>query len=511
MKKTTTLKNMLLLTMVLFVQISFAQWNPNTTINTPVIRANSNQIDLRMLKDGKGGAFIAWKDYRVGLPDIYIQYLDSMGNRMWDTSGVPICTNPADQSTPAIVSDMSGGAIVGFSDWRSGIERDVYAQRVDSTGTIQWTLDGVGVATKTVREHNEKLVSDGAGGAIVIFEQQVGAQWDIWAQRISHAGVIMWTPGGIPVCTVNANRQNPKIQSDGKGGVYVAWQDLRNLTDYNVYAQRISGSGVLLWGTNAIEICNAPGAQTDVKMDPDSTYGGVYIAWIDKRNGIDYDIYAQKIDSTGTILWANDGVPVCTAIGNQSASDIVANPAINGFIATWKDDRAGNYDIYAQKIDHNGNQVWAANGVPICTSAYDQLNPNILDDHADGAIIVWQDSSFVDWNVKSQRINGSGVVQWTANGENVCNAIGDQTSPKNCVDGKGGAIYAWQDYRTPNLSDIYAHHLYSDGTPNMGIKENVLNAEITTFPNPFTDNFTITINLLTNEKFNKNSCFSIVA
>ena len=419
---------------------------------------------------------------------------------MWDTAGVVLCNDPADQSTPAIVTDMTGGVIVAFSDWRSGIERDVYAQRVDSLGVVQWITNGVGIATKPVREHNEKIISDGQGGAIVVWEQQSGGQWDIWAQRVSHTGVIMWVAGGVSVCTVNANRLNPKVQKDGKGGAYITWQDLRNATDYNIYAQRLSPAGNLLWGTNGIEICNAVGVQTDPKIDPDSVSGGVIIAWVDKRNLVDYDIYAQKIDSTGTILWTNDGVPVCTAPGNQSAQDILSTPATNGVIVTWKDDRSGDYDIYAQRLDPTGAPQWANNGVAICTSLHSQLNPNIVDDLAGGAVICWQDSSFIDWDVKSQRINNSGVVQWAVDGVNVCTAADNQTSPKNVSDGHGGSIYAWQDKRNGSIQDIYAHHLFSDGTPNMGITEHFLNASVTTFPNPFTDDFTLTINLQTDEK-----------
>ncbi len=506
MNKNSTPVFILLIVTLFSAQITLAQWNYNTSINTPVIRNSGNQIAFRMSSDGKGGSFVTWRDYRAGLPDIYIQYLDATGNRLWDTAGVSICTNPADQSTPSIVGDMAGGAIVAFSDWRSGIERDIYAQRIDSSGVVQWTVDGVVVTNKPEREHDEKIITDGVGGAILVWEQQSATgQWDAWAQRINHAGVTMWANGGIPICTLNANRINPKIKKDGKGGAYLAWQDFRNGTDYNIYAQRISPSGALLWGSNGIEICNAPGNQDSPKIDKDSASGGIYLVWADFRNGIDFDLYAQRIDSTGTILWANNGVPVCTASGTQSAQDIMSTGLINGVIVAWKDLRSVNSDIYAQKLDPSGVPQWTTNGIPICNSINDQLNPNLGDDLAGGAIITWQDSSFVDWNIKSQHINTNGIPLWAVNGVDISTATGHQTSPKSVSDGNGGAIYAWQDYRYPsNISDIYAHHLFSDGTPNVGITQNFFNSSITTFPNPFTDNLTLTINLQTNEKFTIN-------
>lgn len=508
MKQRAITISFLLIIFTLFVKTSSGQWSSNTALNTPVCVDLGRQIDLRMADDDKGGVFITWKDYRsgggVGLPDIYIQYLNEAGYPQWTTNGVALCTDAADQSTPSIVSDMAGGVIVAWSDWRTGIERDLFAQRIDSAGVIQWTINGVGVANKPEREHNEKIVSDDAGGAIIVWEQQGGnGNWDLWAQRINHSGAPLWPVGGVPLCTVDANRLNPKVQKDGKGGAIITWQDYRNLTDYNVYAQRISASGSLLWGTGALAICSAQGAQIDPKIDPDSATGGAYIVWVDKRNLADYDIYAQKVDENGNILWGNDGVVVTNAAGNQSVQDILSNGNVtNGLIVTWKDVRSGNYDIYAQKLSPSGVRQWTNNDMPVCTSINDQLNPNILHDKAGGAIIVWQDASGIDTDIKSQRINGNGVIQWTLNGVVVSNAVGNQSSPKNVSDGKGGAIYAWQDRRDDaNMSnDIYAHHLYSDGSINMTVNENSFSSTLSSFPNPFSDNFALLIDLQKEEK-----------
>lgn len=52
-----------------------AQWSMNPMINTPICTDTNKQIDMRMMEDGKGGAFITWKDYRQATynPDVYIQ------------------------------------------------------------------------------------------------------------------------------------------------------------------------------------------------------------------------------------------------------------------------------------------------------------------------------------------------------------------------------------------------------------------------------------------------------
>ena len=436
----------------LFVKTSSAQWSGSTALNTLVCNDLGKQIDLRMSEDGKGGAFVVWEDYRssggFGLPDIYIQYLDSAGYPQWEANGIGLCKESSEQNTPAIVTDMSGGVIVAWSDWRSGIERDIYAQRINAQGIVMWTIDGVGVANKLERENNAKIISDGAGGAIIVWEQLGNSGlWDLFAQRIDSLGAPVWQLGGLPICTVNAQKVNPKIQKDGKGGAIITWQDYRNLTDY--------------------------------------------------------DIYAQKLDENGNILWAIDGLNVTNAIGNQSAHDILSNGSItNGLIVTWKDNRSGELDIYAQKLSPVGIKQWGNSDTPICNSTSDQLNPNIVDDAAGGAIIVWEDySSFIEKDIKSQRINSNGIIQWDLNGVFVSNAIANQSSPKNITDNKGGAIFAWQDKRNDanTENDIYAHHLYADGSFNMSINEKIGLPEIIVFPNPFIDDLNILINLKSEE------------
>lgn len=489
------MKQFLSLFIILFSIKSFAQWNSNTIINTPICTDIAKQIDPRIMEDGVGGAYIIWKDYRPtnGLPDIYIQRIDAKGNVKWISNGIGICTDIKDQSTPAICSDMKGGAIVAWSDWRTGIERDLYAQRIDSNGNIKWTVNGANVSNLSNREHSEKITSDGKGGVIIAFEKQVAGVWDVWAQRLDSSGNKMWGVGGIRVCPTDTNKtkRNHRIAKDRNGGAIISWQDNRTGTDnytntnYDIYAQRINNNGTLLWGNAGKPISVGIGDQINAKIDLDSASNGAIIAWQDTRISVDYDIYMQKIDSNGNAKWTTNGIVVCNASGNQSALDFLTIDATGETIITWKDSRIGSEDIYAQKINNAGVAQWTANGLVICNASYPQINPNICSDQNKGAIITWQDSSATTgWDIKVQHINNAGQSLWATNGLVVSNAIGEQNGPKNVTDNKGGTIICWQDKRT-GTNDIYAHHLFSTGVFPADVKSILNDDEVVVYPNPF--------------------------
>lgn len=480
------MKMLSVIAFALIANVSQAQWNSNTQINTPVSTATNWQIDIRMVEDGNKGTFIVWKDYRNGTPDIFAQHIDSMGVALWNADGAPVCTQSADQSTPSILPDGEGGIFVSWSDWRSGIERDIYAQRLNQFGQPLWLMDGVPVVNKVNREHNERMVSDGQGGAIVVFEQKNSSTylWEIWAQRINSSGNAVWAMGGVPVSGYLSEHLNERIQSDGQGGVYVTFQDFRNGFDFDVYVQHLDGNGNRLWSTGVLA-CNAAGTQTNPKIDPDYLTGGVIVSWTDKRNGIDYDIYAQRIDANGNLIWGTEGKAVCVQSGNQSAIEVYSNQLVEGVVFAWKDNRSNSgYDIYADRLDMNGNSIWQNNGMLICNDLGDQLNPNITGDSYGGVVIVWQDASLGGFDIKAQRVYKEGLILYQVNGVMISDAVNIQTSPKNVSDDFGSGIFAWEDSRSGS-PDVYCAKL-NWGGPYIGIENSII-PEWSVYPNPGND------------------------
>ncbi|MBS1635526.1 MAG: T9SS type A sorting domain-containing protein [Bacteroidetes bacterium] len=446
-----------------------AQWSNFTTVNTPVSVPPKSQQNAHGVTDKKGGIIAAWDDNRNSTgnsTDIYAQRLNSAGQAKWPANGVAVCTNTLMQRSVNVAEDGVGGAIFVWEDNRNG-NYDIYAQHIDSSGNALWTADGVAVCSKTTNQKNPKIITDQAGGAIIVWEDSVNIYWDIYAQRISSTGNLLWTSGGVGICTAPNMQNNPRLDIDGAGGAIITWQDKRGNVDYDIYAQRVNATGATQWNSNGVVVCNATNTQNNPRVEPDGA-SGAYIAWVDKRTGFDYDIYAQRLDASGAAQWTGNGVVVCNASTNQSAVDMKYFGS--GLILSWKDERNGSYDIYMQVLNSSGVASGTANGVKL-SSALKSINPNSISDGTGNAIVVWQDSTVAGWDVTSQKVNASAVIQWTAGGVTVSNASDDQVNPSQVSDGHGGAIYIWEDHRNTADYDVYAQHLYTNGAVSVGIEE----------------------------------------
>lgn len=162
-----------------------------------------------------------------------------------------------------------------------------------------------------------------------------------------------------------------------------------------------------------------------------------------------------------------------------------------GVVLSWKDDRANANEIYTQLVSLSGVPQLTANGIKI-SNALKSLSPNVISDGNGGAIIAWQDSIGLGWDITSQKINSAGTIQWAAGGVTVTNANDDQLYVSQVSDGNGGAIYAWEDHRNGSDYDIYAHHLYENGTAIVGLKElSKYSLYPICYPNPISNNSVI--------------------
>jgi hypothetical protein len=414
--------------------------------------------------DGQGGAIIVWRDTRNFNQDIFAQRIDAYGKAMWTGNGVPVCTYSGTQTDPVVVSDGAGGAIVAWTDDRSG--DDIYAQRLDSLGDTLWTGDGVPICTDANQQDTPVIIADGAGGAVIAWRDfRGGSQSDVYAQRVLSNGTVYWDTDGEAICTATNYQEAVRMVSDGVGGVYFVWQDRRNGTDSDIWAQRVNPHGSPYWTVDGSPVCQESGWQYLPQVCEDG-YGGFVVTWYDDR-GADLDIYAQRVTTSTAKLWTSGGEAICTASGDQDSQAIAPN-GNGGAIIAWRDDQGATEHVYCQRIDGDGTIPWPTNGVRLCTFAIGvQRSPLVAGDDLGGAIVSWIDYRTTNEDVYCQRIDASGSIMWPSFGVPVSAAYDDQRFHVMASDGSGGAIIAWDDYRSAaqiqTQREVYAQRIEGNG------------------------------------------------
>jgi FlgD Ig-like domain len=450
----------LLLALTTLSTPALAQWQLS---GTPISATVDDQRVITICSDGAGGAILTWEDYRPGNfnSEVYAQRINSSGVPQWAANGVVICTNADEQYQPRIVSDNAGGAIITWMDHRSTTTYDVYAQRINSAGVVQWAANGIVVSNATLDQVWPMIAPDGSGGAVITWydnRNNAVSQQDVYVQRINSAGTALWTANGVALSASPSDQINPQIASDGSGGAIVVWRDARaGAANLDVYAQRINSAGVTQWTTFGLAVCNAPNNQSQATLIGDGA-GGAIIAWQDERvTSGTTDIYAQRLNNAGVAQWTANGQVVCNA-ANLQANPFLLSDGNQGVIVAWLDSRGASQDVYAQRITGPGNMLWLGNGIPICAAAGVQYFVQMISDGAGGAIMTWSDGRGVPSQAYAQHVDGFGAIHWTPDGTAISNSPAAVNEPVIAPDGSGNAIVAW--YASPaGDANVYAQRI----------------------------------------------------
>jgi hypothetical protein len=437
-----------------------AQWIAD---GVPVVALANTQSSVQMVEDGAGGAYIVWQDYRnpANGGDIYMQRINSRGEPLWAEGGIAVAEGTSLQKWPSICLDTAGSAFVTYIDGAN-----ICAQRVNRSGELLFGHDGVVVYESSAALGQPYIVTGSSASAIIGWIDERNGNPDIYAQRVTALGTISWNSAGIVICNAANDQGALQMIADGSGGAIFMWEDNRDAAILPIYAQKVNSSGTVQWTANGYRICGTNTWMYLPKIVSDGA-GGAYVVWYDMRNGTDNNVWAQRMLSGGTRAWASAGVSVCSATGEQTDPD-VATDGSGGAIFTWVDARTNPpyTDIYAQRFNSSGVAQWTANGLAVSDPAESQKYPVIVSDGAGGAIVAWQDQLFSNaYDIRAQRIDGTGAPQWLMQGENVCTAPLNQSSLQMISDGDQGAIMAWNDeraYASTNW-DIYAQRMEKHG------------------------------------------------
>ena len=389
------------------------------------------------------------------------------------TDTLALAGSDGGQISPVIVGDGAGGAIVAWLDNRdAATETDIFAQHVLASGDVDpnWKSDGTPVLAFTGLQNSLVIASDGAGGAILAWKdaRPGSTDGDIFAQHVLASGQVdlRWPEDGLPVCVAPGRQDSPVIVSDGAAGAIIAWNDARNgTTGVDVFAHHVLERGVVdrAWPVNGRGVCTAPGDQAvgSIVGDGGSAPGnvaGAIIAWTDGRVVGTSHIFAQHVSGSGVVdpVWPVNGRLVSGAASIEGRP--LATPdGAGGAVVTWEA-VVVNTNMFAQHVSAAGivDPRWPAGGRALSVTASNQTHADIVADGSGGAIVAWEDNA----DLFAQHVLAAGVLDpsYPANGLAISNLPSGEGDVALVATSGIGAIAAWSDTRNLGRTapDIFA-------------------------------------------------------
>ena len=193
----------------------------------------------------------------------------------------------------------------------------------------------------------------------------------------------------------------------------------------------------------------------DTAVSPDMA-DNVFIAW--EAYTTDYDIFLQKVDTAGSVVWANDIRVNTTATGDQNNPSVALDSSSNIYVA-WQDNRSGTNRIYLQKYDTDGNVLWTAGDVAVSVdSSGIQRNPRIVVDSNGNVYVAWQDNRNGDNDIYLQFVDADGNRLWENDVRVNTSTTADQSNVDIILNESGNVVLVWQDNQSGNYDAVAAEY-----------------------------------------------------
>ncbi len=352
------------------------------TLNSPAIAYVSPSVSF----DGRN-FFAVWSV----ATHLYGARVDSTG-ALIDSTNIQIAKNPGYKTNPAVSFDGTHFLAV-WQDNRNG-SMDLYGARIDTGGTV---LDTAALPLITHGDNMEFPALTFTGGTYLLAWQDARLGNDaIYAARIDTEGVAL-DSGGILISALIPSEHEPALAFSGTAHLLITWA----VNDTSIVGSRIDTSGALIDSTAAalsIGVCP--------QWNPRVSFNGnqYLIAWHDNRNTTDFNVYAARIDTAGSVL-DTAMIPVAEQAVDQQLPVVAGSPG--NFLVAWQDDRFAN--IYAARVDTAGCLL-DPTGFPLTSANHEQEAPALIYDGAK-YFAVWHDRRNVSGTgIYGTRITTSGLV-----------------------------------------------------------------------------------------------------
>jgi hypothetical protein len=278
-------------------------------------------------------------------------------------------TKPAQAAHWPVLTIDPGGAI--YAVWQETTapfgHRILFNRSQDGGNT--WLPRSIHLNTPTQQGNYSgripKVALDGRGGIYVVWEDFRHGTGDLYFNRSLNGGVT-WLDQDVWLTAVRprlAAASSPLLSADRSGNLYVLWKDIREGPN-TLYFTRSLDRGAT-WMTQPIRVDRQkPGELNYAHRLAHDDAGHVYAAWWQGSEATKGSIRLNMSKDYGA-TWLDDELVLDSGAGPEGPRfPWLAADGDGGVYVVWSSDRSGRYQLYMTRSTDHGKS-WSARDIKI--------------------------------------------------------------------------------------------------------------------------------------------------
>ena len=413
----------------------------------------------RTVCPGESGSMIfVWSDTRYGSRNVFAQKVDSSGVLLWGSQGSAVTNLPGRQEDPVAITDGDGGAFIAWVDYRFDDEGDIFIQHIDNQGNRMMDDNGEALARVDGRHLTINMCTDSLGGVFVAWQDKRNfLDDDIFGTHVSSNYEIIAPSSGVSIIQMNGNQGAKSLEYAGNNQATIIWSDTRSGSGNDIYCQKINMNMEKIFSDGGLEVS----ATSDLETTPRTTFMKNDTSFVIWQSGTEStDIYYNLLTSDGLVF--SEHLQLCSFNSSKANPRIKRNQLGEVFIQ-WIDYRndptAGNH--YYQRVSHGGNISWDQNGIQLDASG-DDHHARFSPGGNRELFVYWERGTFPNVDIMYQGIHSDGSLLLD-NAEFVSNVSGYQSMPNTLFDNNNGSFVVFADQSNGSI-DLRVQRMNSDLT-----------------------------------------------
>ncbi len=206
------------------------------------------------------------------------------------------------------------------------------------------------------------------------------------------------------------------------------------------------------------------GEQVQPKMVPTAD-GGFWVSWFDNSAG-GYDVYLQRLDADGVEQFAHNGILIADRDFSSTEDYGLAVDADGNALLTYRENQNSIAQVVAQKVAPDGTLLWTSGGIILSDDAGGVHSPKITATGDDAVSVAWSSS---EGDIIAQKLDSAGVALWNTDGVSIEPPSGFFFLADLHGDADGDVIASWGAQLSTFDRELWTQKLAAtDGSPMWG-------------------------------------------